>query len=43
MPVEGLVVPVEPAARLGHVGEQREQDGAEEGVLGASTGVSARA
>ena len=40
--VEGVVVPVEAAARLGDVGDERQQDGTEERVLGVGVRVGAR-
>ena len=39
-PVEGVVVPVEAAARLGDVGHERQQDGSEERVLGLGVRMS---
>ena len=39
-PVEGVVVPVETAARLGDVGHKRQQDGSEERVLGLGVRMS---
>ena len=41
-PVEGVVVPIEAAAGVRDVGEQRQENRAEEGVLGPCARVRAR-